>query len=125
MKKITIPVELFPAPILMPISRNHWVVSKNYKAGCDYMGEQVRISIPAGFVSDLDSVPRIPVFYEVFKGRTRTAALIHDFLYRSKFKRSVADDLFLGFMIAEGVRRRYAIPIFYAVRTFGWIWYKK
>lgn len=28
-------------------------------------------------------------------------------------------------MVAEGVACRYAMPIFWAVRAFGWIFYRK
>lgn len=121
--KITIPFSALPAPVLMPIVDGKWRLIKAYRTGCDYCGEQIRISIPIGYETDLDSVPRITLFYEIFKGRTRTAALIHDWLYKNEFDRKKSDHLFLGFMAAEGVKKRYSLPIFYAVRLFGWIWY--
>jgi hypothetical protein len=83
------------------------------------------IRVPAGFISDLDSVPRIPVFYTVFKGRTTDEAIIHDYLYSIGFDRRSADEIFLQLMERGGVRRRYRLPIYFAVRSFGWVRYKR
>lgn len=76
-------------------------------------------AVPAGFVTDLDSVPRIPVVHTIFKGRAIVSAVIHDYLYRSGRTRSYADKAFLRAMEREGVRRRYRYPIYWAVRLFG------
>lgn len=77
------------------------------------------IEIPAGFVSDLDSVPRIPFFHTIFKGRTVEAALLHDYLRGTGTDWALADKIFLQAMVAEGVRKRYRLPIYWAVRLFG------
>lgn len=74
--------------------------------------------IPAGFESDLDTVPRIPVFHAIFKGRTAIGALVHDYALLH-FERAVADRLFLQAMTEEGVRRRYRYPIYAAVRAYA------
>lgn len=76
-------------------------------------------SVPEGFITDLDSVPRIPIFHLVFKGRTVKAAILHDYLYSIGHNRKDADKIFLAAMEAEGVRRRYRLPIYWAVRIFG------
>ena len=76
------------------------------------------------YKTDLDTVPRLPIFHAWFKGRTKTAALLHDFLYREKFDRELADKLFLRAMKLEGVRKRYRLPIYLAVRWFGGSYYK-
>jgi hypothetical protein len=77
------------------------------------------LPVPAGFVTDLDSVPRIPVIHTIFKGRAVESSVIHDFYYRTGQTRSYADAVFLRAMQAEGVRRRYRYPIYWAVRLFG------
>ena len=77
------------------------------------------VVVPVGYKTDLDSVPRIPVFYSIFKNRTRYAAVIHDYLYSVGNDRKEADRIFLAAMEAEGVRRRYRLPIYCAVRFFG------
>lgn len=81
------------------------------------------IEIPAGFVSDLDSVPRLPLFHTIFKGRTVEAALLHDYLRSTDLGRKQSDKIFLQAMVAEGVRKRYRLPIYWAVRLFG-RWHK-
>jgi hypothetical protein len=83
------------------------------------------IHVPAGFITDLDSVPRIPIFYTIFKGRTTDEAVIHDYLYSIGFERKAADEIFLQLMDRGRVRRRYRLPIYWAVRLLGWIRYRK
>lgn len=42
------------------------------------------IEVPKGFVTDLDSIPRwLPVVYALFRGRTKAAAVVHDYLYQT------------------------------------------
>lgn len=77
------------------------------------------VTVPVGYKTDFDSVPRIPIFYAVFKNRTRFAAVIHDYLYSIGHNRKDADRIFLAAMEAEGIRRRYRLPIYWAVRIFG------
>ena len=41
------------------------------------------ISIPKGFVTDLASVPRVPIFYMLFGDRAHHEAVVHDWLFYS------------------------------------------
>lgn len=83
-------------------------------------------TVPAGFVCDLDSVPRIPVIYARYKGRTVAAAVLHDFFYkRQVVTREKADRLFLAAMALEGVPIRYCIVIHLAVRVGGFLPWKR
>lgn len=63
---------IFPQPVVKPIPRELWELVEPYK----FNG----FTIPSGFVTDFDSIPRLPVAFDYFKGRTRAAALIHDYL---------------------------------------------
>lgn len=82
--------------------------------------------IEPGFVCDLDSVPRhAGPLYAWFKGRTVIAAIVHDYCYRSGVDRKAADNYFLQLMEWEGVRKRYRLPIYWAVRLFGWAAYQQ
>jgi hypothetical protein len=107
----------FVAPELTPVGRTEFKLLQPFCFG-DYV-------VPIGFKTDLDSVPRIPIFYMLFKGRTRCAAIVHDYLYSRGFDRKAADEIFLQLMELERVRRRYRLPIYAAVRVFGWSRYKK
>lgn len=60
--------------------------------------------IPAGFVTDLASVPRIPVFYAIVANKGKKAAVIHDWLYQEKIlSRKQADKAFYDALEAQGV----------------------
>ena len=84
------------------------------------------IVVPAGFICDLDSVPRIPLVYSKFKGRTTAAAVIHDFLYDQQFTtRRTADKLFNQAMKDEGVGTYHRRIIYRAVRLFGGLAWKR
>jgi hypothetical protein len=104
-------------PEITPVGRNRFALLTAFEFG--------GITVPEGFITDLDSVPRIPVFYLVFKGRTTKAAIVHDYLYASGVDRKNADKAFLQLMELENVRRRYRLPIFTAVRIFGGYRYRQ
>lgn len=49
-------------------------------------------SVPRGFVTDLASVPRLPVVYLLAGGTSNEAAVVHDWLYTTQpVPRSIAD----------------------------------
>ena len=53
------------------------------------------ITVPAGFPTDLASVPRWPLVYSLCGGIARRPAVVHDYLYTSgRASRSVADAVF-------------------------------
>jgi len=86
--------------------------------------KQKTITVPAGFETDLASIPRI--FLSVIGGKTKRhlqAAIVHDLQYRSRFigwTRKMVDDMFLDGMKSLGVpfARRWAM--YSAVRIGGW-----
>ena len=84
-------------------------------------GSGWRIEVPEGFHTDFASVPRCfwPIFPPI--GQHGKAAVVHDYLYRSKsgFSRVVGDAIFLDAMTVLGVTwwRRWAMYL--AVRLFG------
>lgn len=84
------------------------------------------ITVPAGFVTDFASVPKLlwnvlPPF-----GRYGKAAIVHDYLYRTQgyASKPVADAIFLEAMKALGVPTLTRYVMFYAVRLFGGRSYK-
>jgi hypothetical protein len=102
---------------ITPIDRENFQLLKPFQFG--------KHTVPEGYITDLDSVPRIPIFYLIFKGRTRKAAAVHDYMYGSGLNRKTADTEFLKLMELERVRRRYRLPIYWAVRIFGGSRYSK
>lgn len=50
------------------------------------------ITVPAGFLTDLASTPRIPIIYELCGNVATKAAVVHDYLYTSgRESRAIAD----------------------------------
>ncbi|EDQ8489481.1 DUF1353 domain-containing protein [Salmonella enterica] len=77
------------------------------------------IEVPAGFITDLATIPRI--FWSLMPpdGRYAKAAIIHDYLYdnalRTKWE---ADRIFLDGMTVLGVPRWKRTIMYWAVRLF-------
>lgn len=74
------------------------------------------IIVPAGFVTDLASIPRI--FRSIFpqNGRHRLAAIVHDYLVGLEgFHRPLADRIFLEAMTVLGEARWRRTLMFLAV----------
>ena len=83
-------------------------------------GTSDQITVPEGFVTDLDSVPRIPLVYAKYKGRTTKAAVLHDYLcHRHDYGWAEAANIFLEAMKDEGVAWRIRYTIYIAVRAYG------
>lgn len=84
------------------------------------------MTIPAGFRTDLASVPRI--FWAFFPpfGRWDEAAVLHDYMYRvgGSLSREDADACFHAGMLECGVPEWRAYIMWAAVRLFGGSSYK-
>lgn len=81
-----------------------------------------RITVPAGFETDFASVPR--VFWRVLPptGDYGKAAVIHDYLYsKGLMPREEADRVFLNAMKDLKVNSFIRRSMWAAVRSFGWI----
>jgi len=106
-------------PSLSPIRRRHWwVLNQTW----EYDG----IVIPQWFVTDFDTVPHIPFIFAMYKGRSRIAALIHDFLYAlSDRPRKDIDELFYKHMLKDDVPKWIAWPMYIGVRAFGWRYFDR
>ena len=97
-----------------------WVLTKALEYTTD---DGWTVEVPAGYSTDLDSVPRIPVAYAWLKGRATKSAVVHDWLYYNKHDRAEADKIFLNAMKYEGVAAWRRWPIYLAVRAFGFLAY--
>ncbi|ECI5749343.1 DUF1353 domain-containing protein, partial [Salmonella enterica subsp. enterica] len=78
------------------------------------------ISVPAGFVTDLASVPRL--FWTLLPpdGKYAKAAIIHDYLYDNALRtKKEADLIFLDGMTVLGVPKWKRTIMYWAVRLFG------
>jgi hypothetical protein len=111
--------EKLQLPCLSPLPKRHWWVL-NEDWGFD------EFVIPVGFVTDLDTVPHVPILFALYKGHARWSALGHDYLYSiTTVSRKQADDWFLDAMLEEGVPSWIAKSMYWAVRACGWTRYNK
>jgi hypothetical protein len=98
-----------------------WHVLEQFAAKAD----DRKITVPGGWITDLASVPRLPLAYLVAGGRAPKAAVLHDYLYATQAGRDYADDVFLAAMRAEGISWCVSRLMYWAVRGFGEPYYKK
>lgn len=83
-----------------------------------------KITIPAGFETDLASVPKVLWSFCPPFGKYTSAAILHDFMY-SKYcvdpiiSREVADNIFLEVMEEHGISGKVRKAMYAAVRAAG------
>ena len=78
------------------------------------------LEVPAGFVTDFESVPRVPIVFDELGDRAAEAAAVHDWLYASHLvDRETADKLLREAAIETGVTVTQAQLIYLGVRVFG------
>lgn len=97
----------------------------------EWKTRSVTIEVPAGFVTDFASIPRLLRPFIPINGAHRLPALLHDYLYESAgrietetqgalwYAKSDADNLFKQAMLEEGVSAPVAQLMYLAVRIFG------
>jgi hypothetical protein len=84
-----------------------------------FSNHNLTVVVPTGFVTDLDSIPRIPIIYAALKGRAVKSAIIHDYLYREQRGKRFADALFLQAMKDEGIAAGWRYAIYWGVCLGG------
>ena len=104
-----------------------WILKKKYS----YKVNNRIIEVPANFITDLASIPKIfqNIFEPAGKNYTR-AALIHDYLYSKNciytdISRKEADKIFFNIMKERGVPFWKRHLMFIAVRVFGGLFFQK
>jgi hypothetical protein len=78
------------------------------------------IEVPAGFKTDLASVPRWPLIYWLTGDTSTEAACVHDYLYSThKVSRAMADAVLREASAVTGVPAWRRFLMWSAVRVFG------
>ena len=85
----------------------------------------VTFTVPMGSTTDLASVPRLPGAYLLFGGRARRSAILHDWLYESRFPRKWADDVFRAAMKEEEINPVTRFVMWLGVRVGGASYYQE
>lgn len=106
------------------LNDREWLLLDDLVYASDVMGGL--ITVPTGFITDLASVPRLPLAYLLAGGKANRPAVVHDFLYVELIgTRAQADAVFLEAMEVDGQswwRRRL---MYTAVRLGGWAPYNR
>lgn len=78
------------------------------------------VLIPAGYVTDFASVPRVPILFEMFGGLANKAAALHDWLYTVHSRpREWCDSVLRAAMLATGFSHFQAEAFYLGVRAVG------
>lgn len=107
------------------VDDTHWRLLESFTYDSEVA--KARITVPAGFVTDFASVPRLPLAFLLTGDTAHMAAVVHDFLYSIKiFPRETADAVFYEAMRATGVPAWRAYLMWLGVRVGGQIrWDRK
>jgi len=109
---------------------NVWVTNREFSYHVGTEESEDVVTVPKGFSSDLASVPWPATLLIPKSGRFNQSAVLHDWLYNQRFihgrSRKECDQIFLEAMGVLGVVAWKRYMMYYAVRSFGWIpWRKK
>ena len=109
---------MIPSLVLRHIPAHHWYQRTQWELLTPQ--KLLGFDIPAGFVTDGASVPRVMWWLFPPTGRYMAAALLHDFLLQSGWvSRAEADRYFLIAMEKMEVAKWRRVTMFASVRAFG------
>ena len=107
------------APELLVLQRpNYWAIARVLT----WRSEQLTLTIPAGFVTDLASIPRALRAVLDVNGPSRDPAILHDWLYCSqRTSRAFADHMLFQALVSYGETQLTAGVYWLGVRIGGWV----
>ena len=118
MSRFTSPLRIERVDDVSRDGRGTWMLIDPLIYESDLAG--IVIVAPAGFLTDLASVPRLPVAYLMTGGLGHAAAVIHDCLYTThSVTRDVADDVLYEALLVLGVPKHKAWMMWAGVRIGG------
>lgn len=88
----------------------------------------IKYTIPKGYISDGMSVPRLlwRLLEAPISGKTARSSVKHDYGYEKQYAtRKEVDRQYLADLIMEGLAVHRAVLVYYGLRLFGWIAWKK
>lgn len=118
-------------PALVPVSeltdRTLWLSERPWSFWSDYT--QKLYVFPANYLTDLISVPRIPIAFLSFGGRAAASSASHDVFYTDGIRlkmiedRAEADWVYLEMMLSTGIPEKDAYTIYHFVRDYGEVYF--
>lgn len=117
----------FTTPLIMElISAKRWIIRETFEYHVGNHPSDEIISVPEGFETDLASIPRGFWWILPPHGKYGKAAVIHDYCYRTAcYDKKRSDEIFLEGMIVLNVKKWKRNTIYYAVKWFGGLAWKK
>lgn len=102
--------------------RAHWVLER----ALIYDYGDVTITVPAGFGSDMASIPAVLQPFLPVNDLHRAASVLHDYLYYSQpVSRALADAIFRTAMRESGVGWLKRWSMWVGVRAGGWLAWRR
>lgn len=84
---------------------------------------KMEIEVPEGFITDLASVPRIPIVFMLWGNRVHRESVLHDYLYRidcvPRVYFNTANKIFMEAMKSRGVPAWIRWPMYIGVCAVG------
>lgn len=111
-------------PCICPKQKYSFRIVSDY----DVRVDNIEYRVPANFITDLASIPRLLwVWFPPHDSRVVAPSILHDYFYsgETKVSRKFADDVFYNHMLVEGFPRYKAWLFWSGVRIFGWWSFKK
>lgn len=119
---------MFQTPLdLRVFEPGEWVVLSDLIYQAEPGGPM--LTVPRGFITDLASIPRsLRAVFDV-NGRSRAAAVLHDYLYCTQpaagLSRARCDELFREALATCGVGTVERSMMWVGVRAGGWLYWRK
>lgn len=91
-------------PLLVPHGNSdEWRLHQDFNVliETDAADDSVVITVPAGSITDLASIPKLPIIFLMYEGKARRSAVLHDHLYSERWPREWADMVFYAAMENE------------------------
>lgn len=114
----------FTTPLIVCLldDGNTWKLMEPFDYSIGDLSSGWKIEVPAGFVTDFASVPRILWNILPPTGKYGKAAVLHDWLYhRQEYTRAFTDSIFAEAMDALGVPAITRGAMYLGVRIGGWV----
>lgn len=110
----------FLTPLRLERSGDYWIHLQAMEYESDVAGQT--FIVPAGEVTDLSSVPRLPLAFLLTGDTGHAPGALHDHLYRTgKVSRLMADKVMREALLVSGEPAWRAALMYAGVRLGGWI----
>lgn len=108
--------------VLDPLDKRKWALEYDFIYESDLAG---RLIVPAGFVCDLNSIPRF-LWWASTPTDFPEAGVVHDWAYRGNLPRNVADRVYAELLTLLGMGDARVASRYMALRAFGrWAYNKR